>query len=90
MVTAPDKIADWVVILKEWRLANCAAHDIDPRGFTVPRRKVGRNEPCLCGSARNTRNVARSIDRRGARRRVTAQPYVVDKNDSMKTRNLRR
>jgi hypothetical protein len=41
MVTAPDKIADWVVILNEWRLANCqSAHDIDPRGFTAPRRKA--------------------------------------------------
>jgi hypothetical protein len=44
MVTAPDKIADWVVILNEWRLANCQpAHDIDTRGVIAPRRKVGRN-----------------------------------------------
>lgn len=50
---APDKIADWVVTLNEWRLANCQpVQDIDPRGATVPKRKVGRNEPCPCGSGK--------------------------------------
>jgi uncharacterized protein len=53
MAAAPDKIADWVVILNEWRLANCQpVHDIDPRNVTAPRKKVGRNDPCPCGSGR--------------------------------------
>lgn len=51
MAAAPDKIADWVVILNEWRLANTQpVQDTDPRVVTVPRKKVGRNEPCPCGS----------------------------------------
>jgi hypothetical protein len=46
LAAAPDKIADWVVILNEWRLANSQpVQDIDPRVVTVPRKKVGRNEP---------------------------------------------
>jgi hypothetical protein len=46
LAAAPDKIADWVVILNEWRLANTQpVQDIDPRVVTVPRKKVGRNEP---------------------------------------------
>jgi uncharacterized protein len=53
MAAAPDKIADWVVILNEWRLANTQpVQDIDPRVVTVPRKKVGRNEPCPCGSGK--------------------------------------
>jgi hypothetical protein len=42
MADAPDKIADWVLILNEWRLANCQpVQDIDPRNVTAPRKKVG-------------------------------------------------
>jgi uncharacterized protein len=53
MAAAPDKIADWVVILNEWRLANCQpAQGVDPRGVTSPRKKVGRNELCPCGSGK--------------------------------------
>jgi len=44
--TAPDRIADWVVILNEWRLANYQPmQSIDLRGATASRKKVGRNEP---------------------------------------------
>jgi uncharacterized protein len=49
---APDKIADWVVILNEWRLANAQPNQIDPRVVTVPRKKVGRNAPCPCGAGK--------------------------------------
>jgi len=53
LAAAPDKIADWVVILNEWRLANTQPlQDIDPRVVTVPRKKVGRNDPCPCGSGK--------------------------------------
>ncbi len=53
LAAAPDKIADWVVILNEWRLANTQpVQDIDPRVVTVPGKKVGRNEPCPCGSGK--------------------------------------
>jgi hypothetical protein len=47
------KIADWLVILNEWRVANTQPlQDIDPRVVTVPRKKVGRNDPCPCGSGK--------------------------------------
>jgi uncharacterized protein len=53
MAAAPDKIADWVVILNEWRLANHQPmQGIDPRGAPSPSKKVGRNEPCPCGSGK--------------------------------------
>ena len=53
LAAAPDKIADWVVILNEWRLVNTQpVQDTDPRVVTVPRKKVGRNEPCPCGSGK--------------------------------------
>jgi uncharacterized protein len=53
LAAAPDKIADWVVILNEWRLANTEpVQGIDPRVVTSPRKKVGRNEPCPCGSGK--------------------------------------
>jgi uncharacterized protein len=53
MTAAPDKIADWVVILNEWRLANCQPmQGIDPRVAPSPSKKVGRNEPCPCGSGK--------------------------------------
>ena len=51
--TAPDTIADWVVILNEWRLANHRpTQSIDPRGAPASRKKVGRNDPCPCGSGK--------------------------------------
>jgi len=50
--TAPDKIADWVVVLNEWRLANYQPmQGIDPRIATAS-KKVGRNDPCPCGSGK--------------------------------------
>jgi uncharacterized protein len=52
LAAAPDKIADWVVTLNEWRLANTEPAQHDPRIVTVPRKKVGRNEPCPCGSSK--------------------------------------
>jgi hypothetical protein len=61
---APDKIADWVVTLNEWRLANHPTmQGIDPKAAASPRKKVGRNEPCPCGSGRNTRSAAASTNR---------------------------
>jgi uncharacterized protein len=51
--TASDKIADWVVILNEWRLANYQPkHGIDPRVASASMKKVGRNDPCPCGSGK--------------------------------------
>ena len=51
--TAPDKIADWVVTLNEWRLANYQPMlGIDPRGASSSMRKIGRNDPCPCGSGK--------------------------------------
>ena len=51
--TAPDRIADWVVNLNEWRLANYQPmQSIDPRGASASRKKVGRNDPCPCGSGK--------------------------------------
>jgi len=51
--TAPDRIADWVFNLNEWRLANYQPmQSIDPRGGSASRKKVGRNDPCPCGSGK--------------------------------------
>ena len=51
--SAPDKIADWVVILNEWRLANHRPmQSVDPWGASASRKKVGRNDPCPCGSGK--------------------------------------
>ena len=51
--TAPDKIADWVVTLNEWRLANYQPmQGVDPRGASSSMRKIGRNDPCPCGSGK--------------------------------------
>jgi uncharacterized protein len=53
VATAPDNIAAWVIVLNEWRLAN-----YQPMQSTVPRassgatRKIGRNDPCPCGSGK--------------------------------------
>ena len=53
--TAPDSIARWIVTLNEWRIAN-----YHPMQGTVPMpqppftstRKIGRNDPCPCGSGK--------------------------------------
>jgi uncharacterized protein len=51
--TVCDRIADWVVNLNEWRLANYQPmQSIDPRGGSASRKKVGRNDPCPCGSGK--------------------------------------
>jgi len=53
--TAHDKIADWVIELNDWRLANAApAPTMTTRSnpFAAPAQKVGRNDPCPCGSGK--------------------------------------
>jgi uncharacterized protein len=53
LAAAPDEIADWVVALSAWRIANCQpVQEFDPRIVTSARKKVGRNEPCPCGSGK--------------------------------------
>ena len=49
LAAVPDKIADWVVILNE-SPCQLPTGATDPR--IVPRKKVGRNEPCPCGSGK--------------------------------------
>ena len=51
--SAPDNIARWIVALNDWRLANYQPpHSIDPRTSSIPTKKVGRNDPCPCGSGK--------------------------------------
>ena len=51
--TAPDNIAAWVVTLNERRLANYQpTQGLDPRASTGSTKKVGRNDPCPCGSGK--------------------------------------
>jgi uncharacterized protein len=51
--TAPNKIADWVVTLNESRLANDQPmQGLDPRASPGSTKKVGRNDPCPCGSGK--------------------------------------
>ncbi|GMO29220.1 MULTISPECIES: UPF0149 family protein [Bradyrhizobium] len=53
LTAAPDMIGDFVVILNEWRLANYQpVQGIDPRADAAPGKKVGRNDPCPCGSGK--------------------------------------
>jgi uncharacterized protein len=50
---APNKIADWVVTLNEWRLANYQPiPGVHPKGASAATKKVGRNDPCPCGSGK--------------------------------------
>ena len=50
---APEKIADWVFTLNEWRLANYQPiPGVHPKGASAPTKKVGRNDPCPCGSGK--------------------------------------
>jgi uncharacterized protein len=51
--TAPDNIARWVVTLNGWRFANYQPmQGIDPRTSSGSTKKVGRNDPCPCGSGK--------------------------------------
>ena len=53
IATAPDNIARWVVTLNAWRLANSQPmQGIASRMSTAPAKKVGRNDPCPCGSGK--------------------------------------
>lgn len=45
---APDLIPDWIETINLWRLRNTTDSGVTPAKST----KVGRNEPCPCGSAR--------------------------------------
>jgi len=60
--TAPDDITRWIVILNEWRLANYRPMQrTDPilhPSFTSA-NKVGRNEPCPCGSGKKYKKCCR-------------------------------
>lgn len=52
---AAGLIPDWVVTLHEWRLANYPTPSVVERAASPPsaaRVKVGRNEPCPCGSGK--------------------------------------
>ena len=52
---APDNIAQWIVTLNAWRLANYTppqgAHMMPQPSFAST-RKAGRNDPCPCGSGK--------------------------------------
>lgn len=53
--TAPDNIADWVVTLNEWRLANpnpLQGGNPIPWPSSASTKKAGRNDPCPCGSGK--------------------------------------
>jgi len=55
--TAPDRIADWVVKLNEWRLPNYQTmQSIDPRGAQPPRKKSAEMIPVHVAQEENTRN----------------------------------
>jgi uncharacterized protein len=51
---APEQIGPWVVALNEWRLANYAPQIVEtPQSlFANPASKIGRNDPCPCGSGK--------------------------------------
>jgi uncharacterized protein len=53
--TAPDNIARWIVTLNAWRIANDRppqGADPMPRQVFTPTNKIGRNDPCPCGSGK--------------------------------------
>jgi uncharacterized protein len=55
IAAAPDDIAGWIVTLNNWRLANyrpVGGFDPIPHPPLMPSNKVGRNEPCPCGSGK--------------------------------------
>lgn len=47
---APDQIGPCVVTLNEWRLANYGPAQMPMSSVSTPKPKIGRNEPCPCGS----------------------------------------
>lgn len=52
---APGLIPDWVVTLNNWRIGNTRPASVVEQmatPFSAPRGKVGRNEPCPCGSGK--------------------------------------
>jgi uncharacterized protein len=50
---------------QDWRLANYQSmQGIDSRVSSASTKKAGRNDPCPCGSGKNTRNAADSTKRR--------------------------
>lgn len=52
---APHQIGPWVVTLNEWRLANYSPtqdFQTQPSSSPTPTNKVGRNDPCPCGSGK--------------------------------------
>lgn len=53
--SAPALIPGWVVTLNNWRLSKTKPASVvtqTPRPSFAPRGKVGRNEPCPCGSGK--------------------------------------
>lgn len=55
IATAPDDIAHWIVTLNEWRLANYQPMQDavpTPRSPFTSAKKIGRNDPCPCGSGK--------------------------------------
>ena len=53
--TAPDNIARWIVTLNAWRIANyhpMQSADLIPQPPFASTRKIGRNDPCPCGSGK--------------------------------------
>jgi uncharacterized protein len=50
---APDSIARWIVALNAWRIANyhpMQSAELTPQPSFASARKIGRNDPCPCGS----------------------------------------
>lgn len=45
---APGLIPGWIATLYAWR----EAHRVPPEGVAAPPAKIGRNDPCPCGSGR--------------------------------------
>lgn len=55
LVTGHEHIANWIVTLNRWRLKNHAAlsgQSPPPPPFHASPSKVGRNDPCPCGSGK--------------------------------------
>ena len=66
---APELISDWVVTLYRWRTAKTKPSskpvsiiEQAPRPLAVPQRKVGRNEPCPCGSGKKYKKCCGMIE----------------------------
>jgi hypothetical protein len=68
--TAHELIGPFVLALNEWRVEN--HHPVQGKSAPPPMApysssgKVGRNDPCPCGSAKNTKNAATSTDPRSS------------------------